>query len=183
MAASDLGNSGYSIESLPNIKQIPAPDETGSTFAENAQLKARYYSGFTPELVFAEDSGLEVDALNGDPGIYSARFAGPGAGDQANNDLLLNRLRGAGDRSARFVSVVALARAGQILETFRGEVNGQILREPRGQNGFGYDPLFFYPPFAKSFAEVTAEEKLRVSHRGEALRKLLEYLSRNSQNR
>jgi XTP/dITP diphosphohydrolase len=181
MAASEFGGSGYVIEPLPEIKQIPAPDESRSTFAENALLKASYYSGFTAELVFADDSGLEVDALDGEPGVRSARFAGFGANDQANNDLLLSRLSEVSNRAARFVCVIALARAGQSLQIFRGEVNGRILRESRGENGFGYDPLFFYPLLGKSFAEISTEEKLRVSHRGEALRKLFEYLSKNHQ--
>jgi XTP/dITP diphosphohydrolase len=179
LAASHFGGSGYVIESLPEITEIPAPDEPGLTFVENALVKAQYYSGFTSELVFADDSGLEVEALGGQPGVHSARFAGPGVSDQANNDLLLSRLSGVGNRAARFVCVIGLARTGQSLQTFRGEVNGQILLEPRGENGFGYDPLFFYPPFAKSFAEIGTDEKFRVSHRGEALRKLFEYLSKN----
>jgi XTP/dITP diphosphohydrolase len=183
LAATQFGGSEYLIQSLPNIKQIPAPGEPGSTFAENAALKAQYYSGFSSELVFADDSGLEVDALGGEPGVHSARFAGPRAGDQANNDLLLSRLCEVSNRAARFVCVVALARTGHGLQIFRGEVHGRISQEPRGQNGFGYDPLFFYPPLDKSFAEIEAEQKIRVSHRGEALRKLFEYLSRNRQIR
>ncbi len=181
LAARDLGGSGYLIQSLPNGKEIPAPDESGSTFEENALLKARYYSGFTSELVFADDSGLKVDALGGQPGVHSARFAGFGAGDQANNDLLLGRLSELSNRAARFVCVIALARSGHTLQIFRGEVNGRILRTPRGKNGFGYDPLFFYPPLNKSFAEIDRDEKLRVSHRGVALRKLFEYLAKNHQ--
>ncbi len=178
LAASAFGGSGYIIEPLPDIKQIAAPDETGYTFAENASLKASYYSGFTSELVFADDSGLEVDALGGEPGVLSARFAGPGASDQANNDLLLSRLSDLNDRAARFVCAIALARSGECLEIFHGQVNGEILRAPQGGNGFGYDPLFFYPPFASSFGEVDTEQKFRVSHRGQALRKLFGYLSR-----
>lgn len=181
LVASNFGGSGYRIEPLPEIGRIPAPEEPGLTFAENARLKARYYSGFTSELVFADDSGLELDALGGEPGVHSARFAGPGAGDQANNDLLLSRLSGVSNRAARFVCVICLAQAGHCLQTFRGEVGGWIVREPRGENGFGYDPLFFYPPFAKSLAEAEPEEKFRVSHRGEALRQLFEYLSENRQ--
>lgn len=177
MAAGSFGGPGYLIAPLPQIKQITAPDETGSTFEENAVLKARYYSGFTSELVFSDDSGLEVDALGGEPGVHSARFAGLGASDRANNDLLLTRLSAVDDRAARFVCVIALTRAGQSLRVFRGEVSGRILREPRGENGFGYDPLFFYPPFGKSFAEVVPEEKFNVSHRGKALRKLLGFLT------
>jgi XTP/dITP diphosphohydrolase len=178
-AAIDFADSEYLIEPLPHIGEIAVPDETGSTFEDNAVLKARYYSGFTSGLVFSDDSGLEVEALGGEPGVHSARFSGAGASDRANNDLLLRRLSDVKDRSARFVCVIALARAGRSLQIFRGEVNGRIQREPRGKNGFGYDPLFFYPPFGKSFAEVGPEEKFQVSHRGKALRNLFEYLLSN----
>jgi XTP/dITP diphosphohydrolase len=127
--------------------------------------------------LFADDSGLEVDALGGAPGVYSARFAGPGATDDANNRLLLEKMRGVGDRSARFVCVIALADGGRLRETFRGAVEGEILEEPRGPHGFGYDPLFYYPPFGCSFGEAAAERKLTVSHRGAALRALFQRLS------
>ncbi|MDP9172067.1 MAG: non-canonical purine NTP pyrophosphatase, partial [Acidobacteriota bacterium] len=126
--------------------------------------------------VFADDSGLEVDALGGAPGVYSARFAGPDADDLANNQLLLKRLEDQTRRTARFVCVIALAEAGVIRETFRGTVEGEILHEPRGPAGFGYDPLFFYPPYNLSFGEATDERKFAVSHRGNALRALLRYL-------
>jgi XTP/dITP diphosphohydrolase len=177
MATGSFGGPGYLIEQLPQIKQIAVPEETGSTFEENAVLKARYYSGFTSGLVFSDDSGLEVEALGGEPGVHSARFAGVGASDRANNDLLLRRLSGVDDRAARFVCVIALARAGHSLQVFRGEVDGRIQREPRGENGFGYDPLFFFSPFGKSFAEVGPEEKFQVSHRGAALRKMFDFLT------
>src|SRR6185437_9326233 len=136
-----------------------------------------YYSGFTSELVFADDSGLEVDALDGAPGVYSARYAGPNATDADNNELLLQRLKPAGNRSARFVCVIAVARAGRILETFRGTVEGCILYQPRGDGGFGYDPLFFYPPFGQTLAEATPETKFSVSHRGKALRAMMQWLA------
>ncbi len=167
----------YRIEPLPNLREVSPPEENGLTFAENASLKARYYSAFTSELVFADDSGLSVDALEGAPGVYSARFAGPDATDSANNTLLLDRLRGVAVRTARFVCVIALARRGQVIELFHGWVGGQILPEPRGENGFGYDPLFFYSPLGRSFAELSASEKFAVSHRGQALRSLFEYLT------
>ena len=130
-----------------------------------------------PGLLFADDSGLEVDALGGAPGVYSARFAGPGATDAANNQLLLERMRGERGRSARFVCVIALADGGRLLQIFRGAVEGQILEEPRGPHGFGYDPLFYYPPFGCSFGEAAPDRKLTVSHRGKALRALFQHLS------
>ncbi|MBV9763885.1 MAG: RdgB/HAM1 family non-canonical purine NTP pyrophosphatase [Acidobacteriaceae bacterium] len=167
------------IDCLPGLEGIPAPEENGSTFEENASLKALYYSRFTPELVFADDSGLEVDALGGAPGIYSARYAGPDAIDTANNELLLEHLQDEKNRKARFLCVIALAKADRILETFRGAVEGHLLTARVGSNGFGYDPLFYYPPLGRTFAELSPEKKFSVSHRGKALRKLFEALSRD----
>lgn len=167
----------WDIESLPDLENIPPPEETGVTFEENAILKARYYARFAGEVpVFAEDSGIEVDALSGAPGVYSARFAGPEASDSANNQVLLDRMKDATQRAARYVAVIALVLPGQAPRTFRGTVEGEILRAPKGSGGFGYDPLFFYPPFGAAFAEVTAERKLSVSHRGRAMEKMLEFL-------
>lgn len=171
---------GIDVEPVPGMKEIVAPEETGSTFEENARLKAEYYSKFAPGMLFADDSGLAVDALNGAPGVYSARFAGEHATDQQNNELLLERLRGIKDRAARFVCVIALAENGRTIEAFRGEVEGEIINEPRGPGGFGYDPLFFYKPFACTFGEVEGKRKFDVSHRGQALRKLLSHLSSKS---
>jgi XTP/dITP diphosphohydrolase len=171
LAAERLGRN-IEISTLPNLSSIDPVEETGDTFEENAVRKAVYYSAHAPGPLFADDSGLEVDALGGEPGIRSARFAGPGASDEANN-LLLERLRGMERRTARFVCLIALAENGALLSTFRGVVEGEILHQPRGTNGFGYDPLFFYPPFGCSFGEVGGERKLLVSHRGQALRQLL----------
>jgi XTP/dITP diphosphohydrolase len=168
------------IESLPGMSAIEPCLETGSTFAENAIQKAFYYGRHTTDLLFAEDSGLEVNALGGEPGVYSARFAGPNATDEENNNLVLQRLRESEDRTARYVCVIALVHDGALVGTFRGEVNGEILSEPRGVLGFGYDPLFYYPPFGCSFGEVAREQKQAVSHRGKALDQLITYLKRNS---
>jgi XTP/dITP diphosphohydrolase len=167
---------GRDWEFIP-LAGIPPCEETGATFEENAVLKAVYYSRHTLGLLFAEDSGLEVDALGGAPGVRSARFAGEGASDIDNSHALIEKLRGVSDRSARYVSVIALAEAGKVLRTFRGEVAGKIVDEPRGTNGFGYDPHFYYEPLDLTFAEAAAEQKLRVSHRGRALVKMLEWLS------
>jgi len=163
-----------------------APEETGATFEENAVLKARYYSaraggpaadhGVRPPWLFADDSGLEVDALGGEPGVHSARFAGPEATDDANNALLLDRMRGVENRTARFVCVIALVRGGDLVQTFRGAVEGRIIDAPRGPNGFGYDPLFYYPPFGCTFGEAKLEDKMRVSHRGQALQAMFTWL-------
>lgn len=172
LAGQASGIPSLRIEPLPGLPEIAAPVENGASFEENASLKAKSYSVLTEELVLADDSGLEVSALHGAPGIYSARYAGPNATDAANNDLLLCRLENQEDREARFVCSVALARAGHVLTTMRGSVEGEILKQPRGDRGFGYDPLFFYPPLGRTFAEVTQHEKFAVSHRGQALRKL-----------
>ena len=168
---------GIDIEPVGNLKSIPAPEEDGATFEENARLKAAYYSRFAPGPLFADDSGLEVDALGGAPGVYSARYAGLHADDAANNRLLLERMGAKPDRTGRFVCVIALAEGGEVRQTFRGEVEGEILREERGPGGFGYDPLFYYPPFGCSFGEVDGEKKFDVSHRGKALRALLSWLA------
>jgi XTP/dITP diphosphohydrolase len=164
--------SGLPIEPLPGLREIAAPEETGATFEENAALKAVYYSQFTSEAVFADDSGLEADALGGEPGVFSARYAGENASDAQNNALLLERLQGALNRHGRFVCAIALAQSGHLISTVRGTVEGEILEAPRGTNGFGYDPLFFYPPLKRGFAELSPDEKFQVSHRGKALRAL-----------
>lgn len=166
----------FEVEPLPGLDSIPAPDETGATFEENAVEKALYYSKHCKGLLFVDDSGLEVDALAGAPGVYSARYAGADASDEANNRLLLDRMWGVGNRRARFVCVVALAESGRLVRTFRGEVEGQLTEEPRGSNGFGYDPLFYYPPFGCTFGEAPLDRKMKVSHRARALQSLKEYV-------
>lgn len=144
LSALEFVASKYTTAALPGLKEIVAPVEDGRSFEENSALKALYYSGFTSELVFADDAGLEVDALGSAPGIESARFAGSGATDGSNNKLLLERLANRSDRQARFVCVLSLAQSGRLIKTFRGEVEGEILDRSRGENGFGYDPLFLY---------------------------------------
>ena len=167
---------GAEIELLATYGAIPPCAEDGLTFGENAILKARHYGPHAGGLLFADDSGLEVDALGGAPGVYSARFAGPGATDEANNRLLLEKLQGMENRAARFVCAIALVEGERLLGVFRGVVEGRIIDEPRGSNGFGYDPLFYYPPFACTFGESPAEQKFAVSHRGQALRAMLEWV-------
>jgi XTP/dITP diphosphohydrolase len=170
----------YAVAQVPRIEEIPVPEETGATFEENAVLKAVYYSRFSEEPVFADDSGLEVDALGGAPGVYSARYAGAHATNAENNRLVVERMRGVEDRTARFVCVIALAQQAKALGTFRGTVEGRLLEAPRGEEGFGYDPLFYYPPFGCSFGEATLDRKSAVSHRGRALAAMLAYLQRAS---
>ena len=172
LALADVTN----VESLPALKSIAAPDETGNTFEANAIEKALYYSKHCDDYLFVDDSGLEVDALGGAPGVYSARFAGPDATDDANNRLVLEKMRAITNRTARFVCVVALAKSGRLVRTFRAAVEGQLTEEPRGTNGFGYDPLFFYPPFGCTFGEAPLQRKMEVSHRAQALRALRDAL-------
>ncbi|MGA3026301.1 MAG: RdgB/HAM1 family non-canonical purine NTP pyrophosphatase [Bryobacteraceae bacterium] len=164
------------VEAVPGLSGIAPPEETGATFEANAIAKALYYSRCCDQPVFADDSGLVVDALGGAPGVWSARYAGPEGGDDANNRLLLSRMRGMTNRAARFVCVIALARRCELLGTFRGEVDGTLAEEPRGAGCFGYDPLFYYPPFGCTFGEAPLADKMRVSHRSRALAQLREWL-------
>jgi XTP/dITP diphosphohydrolase len=175
-----VSRDAFTIEPLPGLHTLPQCEETGSTFEENAIQKALCFGAPSTGLVFAEDSGLEVDSLGGEPGVYSARYAGPGATDAANNALLLSRLGDSLNRSARFVCVIALARGGSLIQTFRGSVEGEILTSARGEHGFGYDPLFYYPPFGCSFGEIPREQKQTVSHRGAALKQLAAFVKQSA---
>jgi len=176
LAAPHYGYPQIDIQAIEGLASIEPCEEDGETFEDNAVKKALYYSRFASEPVFADDSGLEVDALDGAPGVLSARYSPEGT-DEANNQLLLKNLEGNDDRIARFVCVIALARQGELLGTFRGEVEGILLEEPHGSGGFGYDPLFFYPPFDCTFGEASASRKMAVSHRGEAVKALLKFAS------
>ena len=179
---------GIKIASIPGFSSLPAVIEDGSIFEANARKKAEAYSLAVPgELVLADDSGLEIDALDGAPGVHSARYAAgePHAAenntdDEANNARVLRELSNIprDKRTARFVCVLAVARDGQTLQTFRGTAEGIILDTPRGQNGFGYDPLFYFPQIGKTFAELSAVEKAQHSHRGAAFRKFLSWYER-----
>jgi XTP/dITP diphosphohydrolase len=160
---------------------VPPPEEHGLTFEENAIAKAEYYGRFEKGFLFAEDSGLEVDSLGGAPGVYSARYAGPNATDEQNNARLLASMESVKDRRARFVCTVALVKDGALVETFRGAVEGRIADRPRGTNGFGYDPLFYYEPFGCTFGEAPLAEKMKVSHRGQALAAMFGYLAKLGQ--
>lgn len=181
---------GVEIVGIPDFASLPSVVEDGLTFEENARKKAEAYSRYVPgEIVVADDSGLEVDALHGAPGVHSARYAAPdlqnkepheadaNTDDEANNARVLRELKNVPreKRTGRFVCVLASARDGETLKTFRGTAEGIILEAPRGVNGFGYDPLFYFPRIGKTFAELTAEEKSKFSHRGAAFRELLEW--------
>ena len=162
------------ILSLANLGIDAEFEEIGSTFGENARLKALAYSRLTSLPVIADDSGLEVDALGGRPGIYSARYAGEGASDADRIRKLLQELEQcSGSRDARFVCALAFAREGQLLLEAEGECRGVIANEPRGNNGFGYDPVFYFPALGKTYAELTEAEKNEHSHRAHAVISLL----------
>lgn len=175
LAVARFGGGRLDVDPVAGLTGIPPCEETGATFEENAVQKAVYYSVHAPGPLFADDSGLEVRALGGAPGVVSARFAGEGATDEANNRLLLQKLAGIEDRAAQFVCVIALAERGRPIRTFRGVVEGRIIDEARGPNGFGYDPLFFHEPFGGTFGEASAERKLLVSHRAKALELMVAY--------
>jgi XTP/dITP diphosphohydrolase len=169
---------GWEVRSLGDFDPIAAPEETGTTFEENAALKARYYSDATGIACVADDSGLVVDALDGAPGIYSARFAGPDANAGQNNAKLLELLQDIPwhERTARFVCCAAFAAPGQDPQVVRGEVEGHIAMTPSGAGGFGYDPLFVPQGQDTTFGEMTASAKHALSHRGRALQALRKYL-------
>jgi XTP/dITP diphosphohydrolase len=188
---------GITVANIPNFSSLPEVVEDGITFEENARKKAEAYSRAAPgELVLADDSGLEIDALGGAPGVHSARYAAPdlqgiephaaerNTDDEANNLRVLRELQGlpANKRGARFVCVLALAQDGKTLQIFRAACEGIILDAQRGTNGFGYDPLFFFPAIGKTFAELNAEEKSRYSHRGAAFREFLQCINRGNRD-
>ncbi len=170
---------GIDVDLLANFGEIPPFDEVHSTFAENAAGKALHYSKFTPEPLLADDSGLVVPALGGAPGVRSARYGGPGATDTDRCRKLLREMQGreGDERGARFVCVIAIAQRGRMLMVVSDRAQGRITTEPRGQRGFGYDPIFFFPELARTFAELTEAEKNTYSHRGKAFRKALKFLA------
>jgi len=181
-------NFGVTVEPVPEFDRIPAAIESGATFDENARIKAEHYSHLVPgEIVLADDSGLSVDALDGQPGVHSARYAAMQRGDishtnsddDENNQVLVAELEKLApeSRTGKFVCVIAAARDGHTLRTFHGEAPGLLLTIPHGTNGFGYDPLFYFPALGKTFAELTPQEKALYSHRGAAFRKVLEWLT------
>ena len=176
---------GIEVAPVPRFSSLPSAVEDGSTFEANARKKAEHYSRYIPgEIVLADDSGLEVDALGGAPGVHSARYAADdprkaesNTDDEANNARLIRELKRvpSDQRTGRFVCVIAAARDGETLAVFRGTAEGIILDRPRGSNGFGYDPLFYFPQIRKTFAELSAEQKAQFSHRGAAFRGFLEW--------
>jgi|SRR5215470_3473625 len=169
---------GWQLELLPEFAETPEFEESAPTFAENAAGKALNYSRHSDGIVFADDSGLVVPALGGAPGVLSARYAGAGASNGQKIARLLAEMEGlaGAQRSAYFVCVIAAVRQRRTLAVVSAKVDGEIMEAPRGVGGFGYDPVFFFPPLGKTFAELAAEEKSKYSHRGKAFRRLLEVL-------
>jgi XTP/dITP diphosphohydrolase len=171
-------SSGWDVRDLSTLPHAPKIEETGVTFEENATLKALPISRIFTGLVLADDSGLEVEALSGAPGVYSARFAGPNADDAENRFLLMQKLRNLGGQefAARFRCVMVLASQGELLGSFTGTIKGKVILEERGESGFGYDSIFVPQGYTETFGELQAEIKNSLSHRGRALAKVLEFL-------
>jgi XTP/dITP diphosphohydrolase len=189
---------GVEVQPVPAMKDLPPCVEDGSTFEANARKKALHYASHVGGPVFADDSGICVDALGGAPGVHSARFSGHDATDQRNNQKLISELQRLSEESeattsirvpiacppfsgfpAHYSCVIALARDAQIIRVVHGCCDGVIIDTPRGRGGFGYDPYFFYPPLNRTFGELSAEEKFRISHRGIAFRRLLQSLPKD----
>ncbi len=168
------------LDGLDDVRTVGEPEETGGTFAENGRQKAAYYSTQLGVVAVAEDSGLEIDGLDGEPGVYSARYGGADAGTYPQKFALIYRQlreRRALGCAARFVCALAVAHGSSILFEARGTIEGRVADAPRGAGGFGYDPIFFYPPLGRTLAELTEAEKTVVSHRGHAFRQLREFLA------
>ncbi len=170
----------WTVEAIAAYSPGPAPEETGRTFAENARLKALHYGALAPHLTVADDSGLEIDGLDGEPGVHSARFNGATYAEKFEAIYTRLRERRALASPARFVCALAAAEQDRIVFEATGTIEGRIADKPAGRAGFGYDPIFFYPPYGCTLAEVSAERKAAVSHRGEAFRKLREYIASGS---
>ena len=177
-ALAESAGASVEISPVPNFDSHPEFAECWPTFAENAAGKVLHYSSLAQGIVIADDSGLVVPALGGAPGVHSARYAGPDASDADRIEKLLGEMRGkqGEERRARFVCVVGVAGAGKVRGLFSASVEGILLEEPRGQDGFGYDPIFFFPDLGKTLAEISRQEKNLYSHRGKAFRKALEFL-------
>lgn len=168
--------SDYNVIGINDLIEDFDVEETGTTFEENARLKSEAAAKLLNKTVIADDSGLEVDALDGAPGVYSARFAGESKDDHANIDKLLQEMENQTDRSARFVCVISMTNSEGKTETFRGTVNGEITLTRIGENGFGYDPVFYVPNKNKTMAQLTAEEKSEISHRRKAIDQLQAFI-------
>jgi XTP/dITP diphosphohydrolase len=175
-----LNGTGVIVEGLDAFPPVAEPEETGATFAENARQKAVYYSTALGVTVVAEDSGLEIDGLGGEPGVQSARYGGPAAGTYPQKFTIVYaglRAKNAMGSPARFVCALAVASGAAILYEARGTIEGRVSDAPKGERGFGYDPIFFYPPLGRTLAELDEDQKASVSHRGQAFRQLRDHLA------
>ena len=177
-ALAEPAGASVDLAFIPIFDSLAVYEEIWPTFAENAAGKALHFSQFAEGVVIADDSGLVVPALGGAPGVLSARYAGPGASDAERLQKLLGEMRGkkGEDRRARFVCVAAVAESGKMRGLFSASAEGILLDEPRGHDGFGYDPIFFFPALGKTYAEISREEKNLHSHRGKAFRKAIDFL-------
>ena len=177
-ALAEPAGAAVDLNFLPNFDSLPAFEEIWPTFGENAAGKALHYSRFATGTLIADDSGLAVPALGGAPGVHSARYAGPNASDADRIRKLLGEMQGrkGDDRRARFVCVVAVAEGGNMRGLFSASAEGVLLEEPRGRDGFGYDPIFYFPALGKTYAEISRPEKNKYSHRGKAFQKALDFL-------
>ena len=171
---------GYVVSDLKAHPELPEVEETGTTFLENATLKAVEISKQVEGLILSDDSGLEVDALGGEPGVYSSRYAGEAGNDAANNKKLLHELQGKDNRKARFRCVMVLAQDGEVLTSFDGAVEGRMLSELHGEGGFGYDPLFVPDGYDQTFSQLSEGIKNQLSHRAVAMQKVVAWLAASS---
>ncbi len=171
---------GYHVKSLLDLNELIEIEETGKTFEENAVLKAQTLADRTDRVWIADDSGFEVDALNKEPGIYSARYMGEDTSYDIKNKSILDRIENEDNRVCRYVCVLALCKKNEDPILFKGVIEGEVSKTAKGSFGFGYDPIFYYPEFKKTFAEVSEIEKNSVSHRAKACEKLVEYLNENT---
>lgn len=165
---------GIKVIGMKECGEMEEVQETGATFAENAVIKAEYLMKKLNQPVISDDSGLEIDALNREPGVYSARYLGHDTSYELKNRTLVERMKDKTDRTCRFVCAIALARPEHPTRVFEGIVEGIVARQPEGDHGFGYDPIFYYPPLGRTLAQISEQEKNAISHRGKAMRKLME---------
>lgn len=163
----------YNVVGIKSLIPDFDVEETGTTFEENAAIKSEYGAKLLNKIVISDDSGLEVDALNNAPGVYSARYSGEDASDEKNLELVIEQMKNEKNRNARFVCVIAVTIPGKGTQTFRGKIDGILLDEPRGENGFGYDPIFYVESLGRTTAEMSGEEKAQISHRRKAIEKML----------
>lgn len=166
---------GIEVIGMKECGEMEEVQETGATFAENAVIKAEYLMKKLNQPVISDDSGLEIDALNREPGVYSARYLGHDTSYELKNRTLVERMKDKTDRTCRFVCAIALARPEHPTRVFEGIVEGIVARQPEGDHGFGYDPIFYYPPLGRTLAQISEQEKNAISHRGKAMRKLMEF--------